>query len=221
MFFDDLSPVGYRVMIDSFLTRSKLDILDYSDPADISTAMFTVRDKIRQQLLRSFYSQNMLKFSINEKCINFGASEFIFPSFEKSDGNIFVTPSGFHVMDKDMRNTFMNMPLQVWALNKHRYGMFLQLFRYIYDLIGMHLSIHKAYYETFIAKTEQFSQYFNSIKHSKSDLHQGAAEHTFREVQAHEKIERVKKSIADKQMSIKTKRKEITELKIDLEILQQ
>jgi hypothetical protein len=182
MFFDDLSPLGYRAMVDSFLGRSKLDIIDYNDHADIATAMFTVRDKVRQQLSRSFYSQKMLRASVNELCVNFGATEFIFPNDQKVTGNIFVSPSGFHVMDKDMRNTFMNMPLQMWALNKHRYGMFLQLFRYLYDLISMHLSIHKAYYETFIAKTEQFTQYYNSVKRSKVDLHQGATEHTFREM---------------------------------------
>lgn len=55
-------------------------------------------------------------------------------------------------MDKDLRFTLMNIPLDVTAINKHRFGMFLELFRFLYDLVGMHLSIHKAYFETFIAK---------------------------------------------------------------------
>ena len=57
-------------------------------------------------------------------------------------------------MDKDLRLTLLNMPLEVTTLNKHRFGMFLELFRFLYDLIGMHLSIHKAYFETFITKKE-------------------------------------------------------------------
>jgi len=74
-------------------------------------------------------------------------------------------------MDKDLRFTLMNLPLEISTLNRHRFGLFLELFRYLYDLIGMHLSIHKAYYETFMAKKEQFSNYFRSVRKSKSELH--------------------------------------------------
>ena len=98
--------------------------------------------------------------------------------------------------------------------------MFLQLFRYLYDLISMHLSIHKAYYETLVAKIEQFTQYFSSVKKSKQELHFGANQQTFREVYAYEKIERAKRSIEDKQQTILIKRKEIRELKDDLYILE-
>lgn len=85
-------------------------------------------------------------------------------------------------MDKDLRVTLLNMPLPLAALNKHRFGMFLELFRYLYDLIGMHLSIHKAYYETFIAKSNQFKKYYESVKTSKLNLHGDSSDHTFKEV---------------------------------------
>jgi|LakMenEpi03Aug12_release.lakeMendotaPanAssembly.Ray.scaffolds.fasta_scaffold181778_2 hypothetical protein len=95
-------------------------------------------------------------------------------------------------MDKDLRFTLMNIPLEVTAINKHRFGMFLELFRFLYDLVGMHLSIHKAYFETFIAKKKQFSNYFESVRKSKHDLHEGSSSHSFEEVQAREKIERIR-----------------------------
>lgn len=100
----------------------------------------------------SFYSAKMLNSAVCEDSLNFGSSEFIFVNDSKLTGNVFTSPGGFYVMDKDLRPTEMNMPLQLMTLNKHRFGIFLELFRYLYDLIGMHLSVHKAYYETFIQK---------------------------------------------------------------------
>ena len=124
-------------------------------------------------------------------------------------------------MDKDLRVTLMNMPLPLAALNKHRFGMFLELFRYLYDLIGMHLSIHKAYYETFIAKSSQFKKYYDSVKKSKLNLHGDSSDHTFKEVQASENIERIKRNIDEKEKGIGSKDKEIKELRDDLHILEQ
>lgn len=65
----------------------------------------------------------------------------------------------------------LNIPLEVFTLNKHRYGMFLEVFRFLYDLLNMHLSIRKAYYETFLAKSTQFDQFFQSVKDTKHRLH--------------------------------------------------
>ena len=45
--------------------------------------------------------------------------------------------------------------MEVAALSKHRFGMFLEVFRFVYDLLGMHLSLRKAYCETFLEKTRQ------------------------------------------------------------------
>ena len=55
------------------------------------------------------------------------------------------------------------MPLEVGALGKHRFGMFLEVFRFVYDLIGMHVSLRKAYYQTFLQKAAQFVQFFDKV----------------------------------------------------------
>jgi hypothetical protein len=141
-------------MVDSFLARSKLGIAMEANEQGVGKAMREMRDKIRRQLTVSFYSNKMLKATLHEASINFAASEFIFPDDQKVTGNIFAGAGGFTVMDKDLRFTLMNLPLEISTLNKHRFGLFLELFRYLYDLIGMHLSIHKAYYETFMAKKD-------------------------------------------------------------------
>ena len=52
--------------------------------------------------------------------------------------------------DNELRQTLFNMPMDVTMLSKHRFGLFLEVFRFIYDLLGMHLSIRRAYCETFL-----------------------------------------------------------------------
>ena len=60
--------------------------------------------------------------------------------------------------------------MDVTMLSKHSFGMFLEVFRFIYDLLGMHLSIWRAYCETFLQKCDQFVKYFSSVKDSKLRL---------------------------------------------------
>ena len=72
--------------------------------------------------------------------------------------------------DNELRQTLFNMPMDLTMLSKHRFGMFLEVFRFVYDLLGMHLSIRRAYCETFLQKCEQFVKYFSSVKDSKFRL---------------------------------------------------
>lgn len=53
----------------------------------------------------------MLASAATEPTINHGQVENIFTNEKKLQGNIFTTPGGFYVMDKDLRPTEMNMPL--------------------------------------------------------------------------------------------------------------
>ena len=112
----------------------------------------------------------MLKHTIWEDTVGYGAAEFVFPDDDKITGNIFAGSGGFTVTDNELRQTLFNMPMDVTTLSKHRFGMFLEVFRFVYDLLGMHLSIRRAYCETFLQKCEQFVKYFSSVKDSKYRL---------------------------------------------------
>ena len=49
--------------------------------------------------------------------------------------------------------------------------MFLELFRYLYDFMAMGLSIRINYYEAFLRKAAEFTEFFKDIKVTKSSLH--------------------------------------------------
>lgn len=84
-----------------------------------------------------------------------GALQYIFPAPELVHENIFtaLNDKGYRVSDKEIHSIMLNMPLEIFTVNKHRFGMFLELFRFLYDLLSMHLSIRKGYYDTFLAKS--------------------------------------------------------------------
>lgn len=73
--------------------------------------------------------------------------------------------------DPDLTQILLNLPLEVTALNKHRFGLFYEVTKFLFDLMSMHLSSRKSYYETFLAKSRQFHKYFSSVKESKRGLH--------------------------------------------------
>ncbi len=81
---------------------------------------------------------------------------------------------------------------------KQKYIMFLEVFRFFYDFLSLNLSIRKNYYETFIAKTDQFNIFFDEINSKKKDLH-GASNHiNYKMTMIQDKMNRIHKSIQDK-----------------------
>ena len=46
------------------------------------------------------------------------------------------------------------MPVELGFMGKHRFAMFLEVFRFVYDLLSMHMQTRKRYYETFKAKSD-------------------------------------------------------------------
>lgn len=102
-----------------------------------------------------------------------GAAAFIYPAPEMVVDNVFKARSdvGYKVTDEEVHQIMLNMPLEIFTTNKHRFGMFLELFRFLYDLLSMHLSIRKGYFETFLAKSRQFEMFFDTVKDCKKRLH--------------------------------------------------
>lgn len=69
----------------------------------------------------------------------------------------------------------------------------------------MHLSIRKSYYETFLAKSRQFTKYFASVKDSKKRLYEDQSNHSFRVSMAQDKIREIRDHIQEKTNNIKKK----------------
>lgn len=106
----------------------------------------------------------MLRFTVREEYHTRGASEYIFNDGDKLNLNIYTGSSGYQVSDDDLQQTVLNLPLEVTAMNKHRFGIFCEVTKFLFDLMSMHLSSRKSYYETFLAKSRQFHKYFSSVK---------------------------------------------------------
>jgi hypothetical protein len=90
------------------------------------------------------------------------------------------------------------MPLEIGILNKHRFGVFMDVTKFIFDLLSMHLISLKSYYETFLAKSRQFHKYFSSVKESKRGLHEDQSNHSFRVAMATDKIKEIKQQLFEK-----------------------
>ena len=106
-------------------------------------------------------------------------------------------------------------------LQKNRYGVFLEVSKFLYDLLSMHLTARRSYYETFLAKTRQFHKFFGSVKESKQDLHEDQNKHSFRVAMATDKIREINKQMMDGHATIKQKQKEIAELTEELNIAEE
>ena len=163
-------------MADSFLSRSNI-AEEMLGEQTLAGSLGKIRYLVKQKWVESFYSPKMLAHGVWEETLTYRAAEFVFPDGGKVTGNIFAGDKGFTVTDNELRHTLFNMPMEVAALSKHRFGMFLEVFRFLYDLLGMHLSLRLTYCETFLQKTAQFTEFFESVKGSKKDLQDRAGDH--------------------------------------------
>ena len=110
------------------------------------------------------------------------------------------------------------MPLELGFMGKHRFAMFLEVFRYLYDLLSMHMQIRKAYYETFLQKSQQFLEFYKEVKAGKQYLHDEQTTKKLIFAQNLKKIEETQKQLQEKEDSISVKEAEIEELREQLEI---
>ena len=77
--------------------------------------------------------------------------------------------------------------------------MFLELFRYLYDFMSMGLSIRINYYEAFLRKTGEFSEFFKDIKVTKSSLHGQSNDLSLKVVSIRDKMQKLKSLIEERE----------------------
>ena len=171
IFLDDMTPPGYLVTADNFLERSKIAKELISEEQVLSKSLRFVHTNVLELLLNSFYSSKMKENISWEAGPSYGRCQFVFPDKDKLTGNIFAGSGGFAVTDNEFRQTLFNMPVELGFMGKHRFAMYLEVFRFVYDLLNMHMQIRKVYYETFLAKSQQFLEFYKEVKAGKQYLH--------------------------------------------------
>ena len=77
--------------------------------------------------------------------------------FLYSDGNFTLT-------DPYHRQYNYNLPVVIGSLYRSRFIMYLELFRFLYDFMGLGIMVRKNYYEAFLRKASEFSEFFKDIK---------------------------------------------------------
>ena len=77
-------------MADQYLSRSNIASELIGEDQILSKSLCEIRNQVKQQWIKSFYSQKMLKHTIWEDTVGYGAAEFIFPDDDKITGNIFA-----------------------------------------------------------------------------------------------------------------------------------
>ena len=213
LYLDDLTPAGYLHTADAFLERSKIARELANDDQVLSKCLRTVHQQVSELLLGSFYSARMKENVAWESGPGFGRCAFVFPDKDKLTGNIFAGAGGFTVADSQFRQTLFNMPLELGFIGKHRYAMFLEVFRFLYDLLSMHMQIRKAYYETFLAKSQQFLEFYKEVKAGKQYLHDEQTTKKLTFATNLKKIEETQQQLKEKEDSISIKQAETQELR--------
>jgi len=82
MFLHDLNSNDYLAMADSYLQRSNVTEDLLGEDGQLAKSLVEIRNRVKAQLLKTFYNQNMLKNTVREDSVWRGAAEFIFNDTE-------------------------------------------------------------------------------------------------------------------------------------------
>ena len=99
---EDLTQQDYLGMANSFLARSNVSEELLVEEMQLSMSLVEVRNKVKQLLLKNYYSPNMLKFTIREENLVHGASEYVFNDADKLNLNVYSESKGYKVSDDDL-----------------------------------------------------------------------------------------------------------------------
>jgi soluble cytochrome b562 len=161
----------------------------------------------------------MLRFASTEELFTSSLTEFIYSNEDKMNGFLFGD-GNFRLEDPYHRQYNYNLPLSIIALYKTRYGMFLELFRYLYDFMAMGLSIRINYYEAFLRKAAEFTDFFRDIKVTKLNLHGQSFSQSVKTAAVRDKVNKLRSLIEDRERLVAKKTQEYKELELELKVNQ-
>ncbi len=131
---------------------------------------------MKNNIISTFYTPAMLKHTASEDYNVNSMTEFIHGCDAKLNSYLYADAMNFHPSDPNHNRQFhFNMPVSISTLYVTRHIMFLDLFRYLYDFLALGLMVRKNYYEAFLRKASEFSEFFRDIKKTKSQLHSEAS----------------------------------------------
>ncbi len=135
----------------------------------------------------------MLKHFASEEFNVTAITEFIHGCESKLNNFLYADALGFHPSDSmHNRQYHYNLPVNVSSLYTTRYVMFLDLFRYLYDFLALDLMVRKNYYEAFLRKASEFTEFFRDIKQTKSKLHSESSQVRFKAASFRDKLNKMK-----------------------------
>ena len=143
----------------------------------------------------------MLKNTCTEELLATSLTEFIFSTEEKLNGYMFAD-GNFDIKDPCHRQYNYNLPVDISTLYKARYVMFLELFRYLYDLMALGLVVRRNYYEAFLRKAGEFTEFFKDIKVTKKTLHSQSTAVSSRVSALKDKVAKLKQLIEERERLI-------------------
>ncbi len=94
--------------------------------------------------------------------------------------------------------------------------MFLDLFRYLYDFLALGLMVRKNYYEAFLRKASEFTEFFRDIKKTKSQLHSEAAQVKLKSASLKDKVSKMAALLDERKLIVERKNAELSEIGAEL-----
>jgi len=189
-----------------------------TDPK-LSSALVELRQVVKNNVANTFYSPLMLRFASTEDLFTASLTEFIYSNEEKMNGFLFGD-GNFRLEDPYHRQYNYNLPVSITTLYKSRYGMFLELFRYLYDFMAMGLSVRINYYEAFLRKAAEFTDFFKDIKETKLNLHGQSFSQSVKTAAVRDKVAKLRTLIEDRERLVAKKSQELREVELELKVNQ-
>jgi hypothetical protein len=162
----------------------------------------------------------MLKNTCTEDFMTTALTEFIFSTEEKLNSYLYKD-GNFRLSDPSLRQYNYNLPVDVATLYKSRYVMFLELFRYLYDFMALGLLVRRNYYEAFLRKAGEFTEFFKDIKVAKTTLHSESSELALKVASMRDKLAKMRQLIGEREYLIGKKNVEQREATFELSVNQE
>lgn len=154
----------------------------------------------------------MLRHTCSDDYFVHSITEFIMASDTKLNGYLF-SDGLFSVADPHHRSYHYSLPLATTpALSLCRFVSYLELFRYLYDYLSLSLLVRRNYYEAFLRKASEFTQYFRDIKVLKKDLGGEGMDVGLRVAALKDKISKLKSAIEEREVIVRKRMEEMKEV---------
>ncbi len=144
----------------------------------------------------------MLRHTCSDDYFVHSITEFIMASDTKLNGYLF-SDGLFTLTDPNHRTYNYSLALPTSALSLSRFVSYLELFRYLYDYLSLSLLVRRNYYEAFLRKASEFTQFFRDIKVRKKELGGEGMDIGMRVAALKDKLAKVKASIEEKDSVVK------------------